>query len=266
MKFRLSLSLLLLVAVFSCTTANQTTLSEDSNEIILEGLELPFIEPDDQIIEHTYYTISYNEETEQPEWVAYRLEKWMIGDVDRTNDYREDPSVATGSATLDDYSGSGYHRGHLVPAEDMSWNELAMSETFFLSNMSPQVGSFNTGVWRAVENYVRRQFDEFGDDLIMYVVAGPIYGDGIEEEIEGTDVDIPDKFFKAVLLYIPTENVFRASAFIIPHEIAPEGYSIFDFAELIDEIENVTGIDFYCLLPKEIEYIVENNFFPGEQY
>jgi endonuclease G len=70
----------------------------------------------------------------------------------RTNDFREDYKVTTGSASLSDFKGSGYDRGHLAPAGDMKWSSTAMSESFYMSNMSPQKPGFNRGIWKKLES------------------------------------------------------------------------------------------------------------------
>jgi len=105
---------------------------------------LPEISPNDLIVKHYAYTLNYNEEHGQAEWVAYILTKDRVyGTVKRTDNFRSDPKVKTGSATLADYKGSGYDRGHLAPAADMKWSATAMSESFYMSNMSPQRPDFN---------------------------------------------------------------------------------------------------------------------------
>lgn len=92
----------------------------------------------------------------------YELTPELIsGTQSRTDDFRADPLVSTGSDTLADYSGSGYDRGHLCPAADMKLNQTSMSETFFLSNMSPQGAGFNRGIWSSVEDQVRKWAIEF---------------------------------------------------------------------------------------------------------
>ena len=109
-----------------------------------------------EVIEHTYYTLSYIEQHEQPEWVYYVLTGDMIsGAAKRGNDFRSDPKVPTESAQLNDYKGSGYDRGHLAPAASMSINSTAMSESFYMSNMSPQEPGFNRGIWKNLEKTVR---------------------------------------------------------------------------------------------------------------
>ena len=130
-----------------------------------------------EVVQHSHYTLGYSEEHEQAEWVAYELlPSEIYGSVNRTDDFREDPKVSTGSAALLDYRGSGYDRGLLAPAADFSKNGLAMSESFYLSNMSPQHPSFNRGQWAALEKQVRRWVVDKGS---LYVVTGAVLNDPI---------------------------------------------------------------------------------------
>ena len=112
---------------------------------------LPSYNSTDEIIHHTAYTLKYDEKYEQADWVAYKLTKDMLAHqkAKRTENFRPDPMVPTGSATPEDYKGSGYDRGHLCPAGDMIFDGTAMSETFYMSNMSPQRAGFNRGIWKA---------------------------------------------------------------------------------------------------------------------
>lgn len=123
------------------------------------------------VIRHEYYTIGYSEKHEQANWVYYSLMPSMLeGKEARTNDFRSDPSILTGSSQLEDYIGSGYDRGHLAPAGDMKLNHTSMSESFYLSNMSPQEATFNRGIWKSLETRVRR----WGWGGKIYIVSGGI--------------------------------------------------------------------------------------------
>ena len=125
-----------------------------------------------QIVKHTYYTLSYCEKDEKPEWVYYELTSEMVkGRQPRTDDYRPDEKVSSVSAQLEDYRHSGYDRGHLCPAGDMKLNLTSMSESFYLSNMSPQVKEFNDGIWNTLEERVRRWALIYGR---IYVVTGGV--------------------------------------------------------------------------------------------
>ena len=101
----------------------------------------------EQIINHFGYSLSYNEDHEQANWVFFELTDYEVSGIEkRKNQFRSDPKVKTKSASLSDYRGSGYDRGHLAPAADMKWSVTTMSESFYMSNMSPQRPSFNRGL------------------------------------------------------------------------------------------------------------------------
>ena len=129
------------------------------------------------IIHHSGYSFEYSEKHEQARWVAYQLtasETHPI--VGRSNHFIPDDHVATGTATESDYKGSGYDRGHLAPAADMEWSETAMRESFYFSNMSPQVKGFNEGIWKKLEEQVR-DWAALYDTL--YVVTAGVLNDSL---------------------------------------------------------------------------------------
>lgn len=128
--------------------------------LIAQSLTLKPAQPShsssNQIIKHVAYTLKYNEIYEQADWVIYLLTAEEVkGTILRSDNFRTDTKVKTGSASLTDYRGSGYDRGHLAPAGDMKWSKTAMSESFYMSNMSPQKPGFNRGIWRSLESLVR---------------------------------------------------------------------------------------------------------------
>ncbi len=127
-----------------------------STPLFSQNIELPHYTNNSEIIQHTGYVLKYNEYFEQAEWVAYQLTiEEVNGDFERSNNFRKDLHISTGSATLKDYKNSGYDRGHLIPAADMKWSPDAMGASFFMSNMSPQNPSFNRGIWKKLEGQVR---------------------------------------------------------------------------------------------------------------
>lgn len=192
--------------------------------------------PSDQVVHHAYYSLGYDEDWEQARWVAYRLTPKQLRErrVKRTDDFRRDPTVRTVSAEREDYRGSGYTRGHLVPAGDMGFSREAMSETFLLSNVSPQRREHNGAVWRELEETTREWILDKGP---TYVVTGPVVGQR-PERIGRNGVAVPDAFYK-VLLTEAGEGV----AFVIPHELQTEPLGA--FAVSIDEAERQTGLDFF---------------------
>lgn len=108
------------------------------------------------VVKHTYYSLEYSETHEQALWVYYTLTpNYINGTAKRKDNFKSDPRIATGSAALSDYKGSGYDRGHLCPAAAMKINQSAMDDSFYMSNMSPQEPSFNRGRWKQLEEQVR---------------------------------------------------------------------------------------------------------------
>lgn len=234
------------------------------------NLELPLCpgnhgEADHQIRHFAHYTICYRESYEQAEWSAYCLtEEELVKNAGRTDDFRSDPEIATGSATPADYKKSGYDRGHLSPAADFAFDEKAMSETFYMSNMSPQKGSLNRGIWKDLESEVRLWAKNFGR---VYVVSGPILEKKPEEykSIGENGVSVPEFYYKVILAPLYANEADKASpenadsviamAYIFPNEKC-EG-SLDDYAVSVDEVEKRTKLDFFALLEDKVENEVE---------
>lgn len=219
--------------------------------LIFAQIELPKPKPGDIIIHRVGYVLSYNETHEQANWVAYELTLEEInGSFKRTNDFRPDPKVKTGSATLADYKGSGFDRGHLAPAADMKWSPVAMSESFYMSNMSPQKPSFNRGIWKRLEEQVRKWAV---DNKSVYIATGGVLIPGLSK-IGPNGVSVPEKFYKVILDY--QEPELKGIGFILPNEGSKD--SLQNYAVTIDKVESATGVDFFYTLPDEIEEEIES--------
>ena len=185
----LFLILVVLFVVLAFLTPTESEMEDGYNPTYIANLEIP-AGGKGEVIKHTGYTLSYNEEYEVPEWVAYELtrEEVVTQSVDRKDNFREDKAVTTGSATLNDYKKSGYDRGHMAPAADFRWSFDAMNDTFYLSNMCPQTHAFNAGIWSDLEEAVRSIAYE---DECVYVVTGPVLTDGPYETIGENKVAVP---------------------------------------------------------------------------
>ena len=208
-----------------------------------------------QLVKHQYFGLSYMEEHEQAEWVAYELTKSRLDQkgVDRMS-FRPDPKVKTESAHPNSYKNSGYNRGHLVPAADMAFSTKSMKESFFTSNISPMASSFNRGVWKELEEQSRdwaREMDH------LYVITGPVITGGQKQIGKDEDITVPEAFFK-VLLDIEGENN-KGIGFVIPHKVS---FDPLDFYAMpIDAVERITGLDFFDgLLENDLEAEVEATF------
>ncbi|MEM1324482.1 MAG: DNA/RNA non-specific endonuclease [Bacteroidota bacterium] len=208
------------------------------------------------IIRHKHYALAYNEQHEVAEWVAYELTRDQLNQnrVRREDNYRSDPKVKTESATSRDYSGSGYDRGHLLPVGDRKFSFEAMDETFFMSNISPQVRNFNSGIWRELEEDVRDWARKYRK---VYVVTGPVLKGRPKERIGRNKVSVPRRFYKVILDISDPE--LKGIGFIIPNEVSDK--ELQEYAVAIDEVEALTGIDFFPdLMEDDLEKELESEF------
>lgn len=264
-KYRFFLRILFVVALIGLLfyfflskppTASVSHVSNVSpNELkALSENYMPAHSASDEIVKHTAFTLCYLEKEEQAKWVAYHLTAQMCGHggEERTDNFREDPAVPTHSAVPDDYKRSGYDRGHLCPAGDMGWSPKTMSESFLMSNMSPQVPGFNRGIWKYLESDVRQWAVANGD---IYVVTAGVPENNLP--VIGADhVAVPRYYYKVVLDVHPPE--YKAIGFVVPNEASKE--SVFHYAVSVDSVEKLTGIDFFPALPDSLERIVERSF------
>lgn len=203
-----------------------------------------------ELVQHNYYSLSYIEEHEQAEWVYYKLTSEMInGTCERTDNFRADPDVSTFSAGNSDYYKTGYDRGHLAPAADMKISEKAMSESFYMSNMSPQNPSFNRGGWKSLESLVRSWVLTEGE---MYVVTGAIFSN-ILERIGPSNVTVPGYYYK--IIYSKENN--NMIGLIMPNEKTTNDLNY--YVQSVDSIESLTGIDFFYQIDDETENKLEAN-------
>ncbi len=207
-----------------------------------------------EIVDHGGFVLSYYEDWEQAEWVAYVLSREHLEQEwgRRDDNFRSDPLVSTGSATPFDYRGSGYDRGHLAPFADFAWNDTLADATFYMSNVSPQARQFNQGVWRELEELVR---DWAREAERLYVVSGPVTTEDPRGYI-GRDnrVAIPAAYYKVLLDLEEPQR--KGIAFLIPNEVSFRPLP--DYVVSIDLVEAVTGLDFFAeLMPADLENELE---------
>ena len=201
-----------------------------------------------ELVQHTHYSLSYSEQHEQAEWVFYTIKKERIlGLVNKSNNFRRDKLITTKSASLDDYSSTGYDKGHLAPAEDFSFSSSAMSESFYMSNISPQHPSFNRGIWGSLESLIRK----WGANSTLYVVTGPVFG-SCNSTIGLNNVCIPESYYKVI--YDPSAK--KMIAFILPNEKGTK--SLKEYVCTVDYLQRVTNIDFFPILEDKLEGKLES--------
>lgn len=205
----------------------------------------------DQVIHRPFYSLSYNEKHEVANWVDYSLEVSQLRKcVERTNSFKSDPLIVTGSAELADYRNSGYDRGHLLPAGDMRFDRQAMLDTFYLSNMTPQPSSFNSGKWSSLENLIRAWAFKYKK---IWIVTGPVLNNHLPYIGVNNHVSIPTEYFKVVLKQ--NQNGYEGIGFLMQTTIPfPD---LVSYAVDIDTVEELTKLDFFSYLDDSVEEEVE---------
>ena len=194
------------------------------------------------VIHKNFYSISYIENTKLSEWSIYQItsEKNEKNLVSRLNYFSSDTMGDIIFPTHNDYTNSGYHRGHLVPARDMAFSKTSMIESFLTTNIAPQSPSFNTGIWKRLENYVRK-YAMVSDTLI--IISGPvIQKDSVYQKIGSNLVYVPKLFYKIIV----DKSKKSTLSFLIPNE--KQSMPIDSFLCNIEIIEKMTGVDFFYRL------------------
>ncbi|OUD35566.1 DNA/RNA non-specific endonuclease [Flavobacterium sp. FPG59] len=224
---------------------NQTELRYTTNDL------LP-ISTTNTIVKHNYYSLSYNENYEQAEWVAYELKKDYIKNNNFKRPYFiEDAKVITGSADWRNYKNSNYDKGHLCPAGDMEFSMSAYNDTFLTSNIAPQDKKFNNGIWNRLEQKVRYwAVKENG----VYVVTGGVLNNSLKT-IGKEKVAVPQYFYK--ILMNRSGNRVKMIGFLMSNQ--PSDEPLYKFVVSVDAIEKLTGINFFPQLEDRLENQLEAN-------
>ena len=206
-----------------------------------------------KLIERRAYTTSYNSATRTANWVAWTLTReHTYGSHQRTDErFEEDLDVAKPRATYQDYYDSRYDRGHLCPAGDNKWDPEAMKETFLMTNICPQDHDLNKEDWNTLEQQCRAWARRYGE---VTIVCGPVFdADGQPRRIGRNKVRVPDAFFKVVYRSKPEP---AALSVVMRNTASPQPWE--EHVLTVDEVEAMTGIDFFPSLPDETEQKVES--------
>jgi endonuclease G len=218
-----------------------------------------------QGVDHKYFYVDHNDHFRIPNWVGYHLSrKDLRGTAVRKDDYHEDEWLEPDSvrAQPDFYTGSGYDRGHLAPAEDFTRSKKAMSTSFLMSNMSPQYHATNGGVWSRLEAAVREMVKDEGE---AWIVSGDAFltkagkpGKPAKWITSGGRklVAVPTHLFKALLTF-DKETGWAAYAFLIPNAETSLGKPPRHYLVAVDTLEARTGWDFFPLLDDTLQKRIE---------
>ncbi len=231
-------------------TTNNSSKKQEKNKV--QSFDYLPTSTTNQIVKHNYYSLSYNEKYEQAEWVAYELKQSYVRSSNFERPYFiADSKVKTGSADWRNYRKSGYDKGHLCPAGDMAFEINAYNDTFFTSNISPQMHDFNGGVWNRLEQKVRYWATKYDG---VYVITGGVLQAKLKT-IGNDKVLVPNYFYK--ILLDNSNGNYKMIAFLIPHEKSDK--PLYSFVVSVDRIEKITGIDFFPKLENNIENRLEKS-------
>ena len=247
---------LLLTSCRQVERTEQHSVSSAPPTTISVKYELPQLSSNrsQQIIEHIGYTVSYNLDWLIPNWVAYELtEVETYGDCPREKKFAPDPQVKGNPVVHKDYSNSGYDRGHMAPAGDMKWSAQAMRESFYTTNICPQNRNNNAGDWKDLEEFARDLAQCYKS---IYICCGPIVTD--ESNAIGTrHIVVPHSFYK-VFLRQKTDGSWTSIGFVMPN--AAGNRPLMTYMHSVDEVEQLTDIDFFYNLPDSIENAIESDY------
>ena len=221
-------------------------------KIVMYEMPAPLKDRPEQILKRKGYTTSYNSKTKNPNWVAWHLTKsHTYGSFQRKDEmFTVDEDAKGGRATDNDYYNSRYDRGHMCPAGDNKWDKQAMEQSFLFTNICPQNHGLNKYEWNDLEILCRDWAREYG---AIDIVCGPIYKQKSEQKTIGRNkVWVPDAFFKVVLC---RQGSPKAIGFIYRNEGVKQKME--EAVYTVDEIEQLTGMDFFSVLDDKTEDRIE---------
>ncbi len=239
------------------------TMSQTAKTVVMYEMPAPLKDRPEQILKRKGYTVSYNSETKNPNWVAWHLTKsHTYGSFQRREEvFSEDESVKAPRATNNDYFNSRYDRGHMCPAGDNKWDKEAMTQSFLFTNICPQNHGLNKYEWNDLEIQCRDWAREYG---AVDIVCGPLYSskggrykvgsshEPQQKTIGRNKVWVPDAFFKVVLC---RQGRPKAIGFVYRNEGVKQLKT--GAVRTVDEIEALTGIDFFPALDDDMENRIE---------
>lgn len=245
---------IIIILLFASLTTSVLTTSNAKEQKKNKSQSFDFLPTSttNQIVKHDYYSLSYNEKYEQAEWVAYELKKSYVRSSNFDRPYFiEDPKVKTRSAGWRNYKKSGYDKGHLCPAGDMEFEINAYNDTFFTSNISPQIHDFNGGIWNRLEQKVRYWATKYDG---VYVITAGVLQPNLKT-IGQEKVLVPNYFYK--ILLENSDGQYKMIAFLVPNEKSDK--PLYSFVVSVDSIEKITGIDFFPKLENKTENRLEKS-------
>lgn len=208
-----------------------------------------------KIVAHLAYSLSYNEEHKQAEWLIYELtkEQALSKKIARQGNFVPDPHPSIQSAHPSDYLKSGYDKVHLSPTADNRWSAQAMAESFYMSNIVPQHPDLSGKIWSELESKVRDWAIQNGK---VYVVTGAILADGYKHKIGTNQVSVPNYYYKIVADL--TGEKIKGVGFIFSN--GENNGELRYYACSIEDVEKRTKLNFFPNLKPEVQAQIKNDF------
>lgn len=273
MMKKISFLLLPLLVAWACRPAAAPADTQQENDTLAAaalydvkpipsaGIEIPrnLQGNEGKILYRVGYTTSYNARNKIPNWVAWHLTaSHADGRHKRSNEvFHEDNEVSNPRAYDSDYRSSGYDRGHMCPSGDNKWDKTAQEQSFLFTNICPQRHNLNAGAWNDVELQCRAWAKRYGD---LYIVCGPVLYNQQHKTIGRNRVVVPEAFFKVVLRQenrSQGRKYYKAIGFLYENRGASRDMS--RYVRCVDEIEELTGLDFFSALSDNIEDKIEKS-------
>lgn len=219
---------------------------------LLDSLTTHTVPSDAEVVKHTAYISAYSSTYKQPYWVSHIITKDILfGTNYKDNGFIPEKLSKTTTADSSDFMNSGYDRGHMAPAADFRWNKDAVAESYYYSNIAPQLPEFNRGTWAKLEMFVRSLAIQANE---LYVITGPILNYKLGKLQQGSYTVATPKYFYKILYDLYPPN-YKAIAFLMPNKNIP--FEIDKYVVPIDSIESLTGIDFLPSLDDTLENQLE---------
>lgn len=244
--------ILILIVAFIIRIVSADAVSTEDHSSFFDPIE----EHKSITLHYTGFTVSYNPETRQPDWVSYILTAEQVEQTKHMPKipryFMPDPNLDLPQATNEDYKNSGWVRGHMARRQDMKWSEQAVRESDYFTNICSQDEVMNNGVWHQIENLVRRiavQYDS------VHVICGPIFTDTLNGYIGPNQIPVPDYFFKTLL--IKDNYGYHTIAFLCPNNKSSQ--TMLEVVCTVNKVESISKIDVYSYLPNDLEEKVESD-------
>ncbi|MGF1540355.1 MAG: DNA/RNA non-specific endonuclease [Pleurocapsa sp.] len=211
------------------------------------------------LLEKPQYALSYNCQAGIPNWVSWQLDRSWLGNLARSDDFRPDSEIPDGCYGVrpNDYRGSGYDRGHMIPSGDRTNSRIDNSATFLMTNIIPQSPANNREVWRELEEYSRKLASR-GKEL--YIVAG---GEGQLTAIAEGGIVVPEYTWKVILI-LDNDQIEATIAVRIPNDETVARTDWQDYIVSVDEIEQKTGYNFFSRVERKLQQKVEKSTYRAD--